>query len=265
MNLRILLIAVTLCWMSSVADADIFDVRVTETWTGLTGADGTADWFEITNLGDTTVDTGEIFYDDSNPMLSTGGFLETFALLPGESAVFLTSLQADNPNFDNSFFEYLSIWGNTGLIGLPFGGGNLGAGGDSINLFDVDGSTLILIDTLEYTSEFTGVPMTIERTGPGFSDIRNSILGENGAFESNPFLDDKMMSVTLVGSPGIFKEDMGGIVGDINCDGVVNLSDVNPFVQLISTGGFSAKADINGDGAVNLSDVSPFVALLSGG
>ncbi len=266
MKIRILMVVLALCWGSVAAQADIFDVRITETWTGLTGADGTADWFEITNLGNTTVDTGEIFYDDSNPMLATGGFLESLALPPGESAVFLTSIQPDNKMFDNAFFEYLAIWGDTGLIGITGGGGNLGAGGDSINLFEVDGGNLNLIDTLEYTSAFTGVPFTIERIGQGFTDIRNSVLGENGAFESNPFQNDNMMSVTLVGSPGIFKGDLdGGMLGDINCDGAVNLLDVSPFVNLITAGQFNAKGDINGDGLVNLLDVSPFVALLSGG
>lgn len=55
------------------------------------------------------------------------------------------------------------------------------------------------------------------------------------------------------------------LMGDINCDGFVNLLDVGPFVDLISSGGFQAKADINGDGVVDLLDVTPFVNLLQGG
>ena len=61
--------------------------------------------------------------------------------------------------------------------------------------------------------------------------------------------------------------ELGGddvLVGDVNCDGEINLLDVAPFVDLISTGGFSAKADINGDGTVDLLDVTPFVDLLAG-
>ena len=57
-----------------------------------------------------------------------------------------------------------------------------------------------------------------------------------------------------------FEPDAGGIPGDVNCDGVVNLLDVQPFVNVLAGGGFNPKADINEDGTVNLLDVEPFVA-----
>ena len=37
------------------------------------------------------------------------------------------------------------------------------------------------------------------------------------------------------------------LLGDVNCDGAVNLVDVAPFVEAISIGEFSTKADINLD------------------
>lgn len=52
--------------------------------------------------------------------------------------------------------------------------------------------------------------------------------------------------------------------GDVNVDGVVNLLDVAPFVDLLSAGTFQAEADVNQDGVVNLLDIQPFVGLLSG-
>ena len=55
------------------------------------------------------------------------------------------------------------------------------------------------------------------------------------------------------------------VIGDVNGDGVVNLLDIDPFVELISTGQFDAAADINGDGFVNLLDVQGFIELLSDG
>lgn len=61
--------------------------------------------------------------------------------------------------------------------------------------------------------------------------------------------------------------------GDLNCDGVVDFGDINPFV--IALTGYDAyraafpacrwlNADCNGDDAVNFADINPFVALLSG-
>ncbi len=59
--------------------------------------------------------------------------------------------------------------------------------------------------------------------------------------------------------------DGGIILGDVNGDGVVNLLDVAPFVNAVTTGTFIPEADINGDGVVNLLDIAPFVDLLTGG
>ena len=56
-----------------------------------------------------------------------------------------------------------------------------------------------------------------------------------------------------------------GLLGDVNCDGTVDILDVAPFVDLIVNGGFSEKADINGDGTVDLLDVGAFVQLIVGG
>ncbi len=64
------------------------------------------------------------------------------------------------------------------------------------------------------------------------------------------------------------------MVGDLNCDGVVNFDDINAFVLALSgAAGYEAVypdcdvtlADCNGDGAVNFDDINAFVAILSGG
>ena len=54
------------------------------------------------------------------------------------------------------------------------------------------------------------------------------------------------------------------MLGDLNQDGCVDLLDVAPFVELITSGVFQIEADINNDGAINLLDVAPFVNLLTG-
>ena len=55
------------------------------------------------------------------------------------------------------------------------------------------------------------------------------------------------------------------ILGDVNMDGMVNLLDVAPFVEVLVGGGFSCEADANQDGMVDLLDVAPFIDLISGG
>ena len=52
------------------------------------------------------------------------------------------------------------------------------------------------------------------------------------------------------------------VLGDVNCDGVINLLDVGPFIDALGTGNYLEKADINQDGLVNLLDVGLFIDLL---
>lgn len=54
------------------------------------------------------------------------------------------------------------------------------------------------------------------------------------------------------------------VLGDINLDGVVNLLDVDPFIDLLGSSGFLLGADFNQDGEVNLLDVNGFITALGG-
>ena len=56
----------------------------------------------------------------------------------------------------------------------------------------------------------------------------------------------------------------GFSLGDVNLDGSVNLLDVAPFIDLLSSGQYNVFGDVNFDGSVNLLDVQPFVDLLTG-
>ena len=77
--------------------------------------------------------------------------------------------------------------------------------------------------------------------------------------------DGRTLDMGTVDANQFVVVSQGFVLGDINDDGVVNLLDVGPFVDLLSGGGFDPAADINGDGVVNLLDVGPFIDLLSGG
>ena len=54
----------------------------------------------------------------------------------------------------------------------------------------------------------------------------------------------------------------GVLIGDVNCSGTITFADIPPFIGVLQTGIFNAKADINEDDLVNFSDIPPFIQLL---
>ncbi len=74
----------------------------------------------------------------------------------------------------------------------------------------------------------------------------------------------KESSLNELHSPNDYENVFDFVSGDTNCDGAVNLLDVQPFVKLILSGDYSAKADLNLDGVVDLLDVSPFIDVIAG-
>ena len=74
----------------------------------------------------------------------------------------------------------------------------------------------------------------------------------NGIGFWGPVLDD----VSVVLAPEV-------ILGNVNLDGEVGLSDVPPFIDILKAGTFLEEADVNQDGFVNFSDIPAFVAVLS--
>ena len=92
--------------------------------------------------------------------------------------------------------------------------------------------------------ELSGLPMsTVALIEPGGPII----------FSNDANLDPMMLTISVPST-----------TGDINGDGVVDLLDVAPFVELLTSGEFQAEGDINGDGQIDLLDVQPFVDLLVG-
>ena len=88
------------------------------------------------------------------------------------------------------------------------------------------------------------------------------IVFENIMTSASEKSSDSMIELTAISlSP---TTTFAFIPGDVNGDGVVNLLDVAPFVELLTSGRFLPAADVNGDGIVDLLDVQPFVDLLTG-
>ena len=168
-------------------------------------------------------------------------------------------LGADDPNSANLFFGGYEIdmqFATSNAIGLFLITSEM----PGLSIFDDDieltvpgiGSVFLDVDSIESTLVggdrvfFIGLIDTMQNFSS--AQIRYSI----GAFESVTFNIDDV------------KTAIDALLGDVNRDGVVNLLDIEPFIDLLSGGGYQIEADINQDGVVNLIDIEPFVDLLSG-
>ena len=101
------------------------------------------------------------------------------------------------------------------------------------------------------------------------NDMGKANESQSAFRQTSPMVSDWVFAGDLFGPPPeLFATvviDPFRLLGDINGDGIVNLMDVGPFVQLLVLGEFSPLADINEDGVVDLLDVDPFVDILFGG
>ncbi|QDT67528.1 hypothetical protein MalM25_04270 [Planctomycetes bacterium MalM25] len=189
------------CALALFVPASLFaagNLQITEVYAGITGEDGTPDWFELTNLGDMSISTGGLFYDDESADPAVNAPLDDFTLAPGESAIFLQ----DGEAADIALFE--SVWGAGINVGIAAGGGGLSQNGDAVFIFDsnvLDANTNI-IDSVSFDG--FGGTATLEFTPAGVGTT--SVVGVNGAYESNAFFNDNIGDaqnmITLVGSPG---------------------------------------------------------------
>lgn len=181
---------------SSTSAAPVF--RLTEAYVGIDSTDGTPDWIEVTNFGDSQGDTATLWYDDESPTVASGVQLPSFWLQPGASAVFIVTSDAEPSSID----EFTALWGTGIDLFIAPGGGGLGQGGDTVNIILGDGT---LVDSLTYAAlDDTNVSSVEDPTGLG--PVTPSVLGVNGAYASTPFANTGDGSVngfvSLIGSPG---------------------------------------------------------------
>jgi len=219
--MRHALFTAVLATLSTAAHADLM---ITEVYAGLSGEDGTLDWIEVTNTGDSAIDTGSFYYDDESRSIADGGLLDSIMLGAGQSAIFLVSSDnapADDVTFASAIAEFSAIWNYAGPIGLTNGGGGLSQGGDEAVLLSGTAGNEVLVSSALFGAGFDGELATMDFVS---GSPVYSVLGINGAFESNAFFNDNLGlpgdQATLIGSVGrvptpgaITLLALGGLVG----------------------------------------------------
>ena len=59
----------------------------------------------------------------------------------------------------------------------------------------------------------------------------------------------------LGGTVNLFQNDLIGVVGDVNGDGLIDILDIIIIVSMILEGESTPSADVNNDGQLNILDV----------
>ena len=167
-----------------------------------------ADWFEITNIGSTTVDlTGLRFDDDSNAFGSSVPLQGVSSLAPGKSAVFLEAVDTEAATISQLTSAFKADWFGANVpsgfqIGTYTGAGvGLSTGGDALNLFDQFGRLITGIKVGASTTykTFTNDTAAGSSSFPTPTVSTLSTLGTNGAFASAV---PATGTTSEIGSPG---------------------------------------------------------------
>ncbi len=156
------------------------------------------------------------------------------------------------------------LWNeDEGMIEIPLPPGASSAGGRGVNADGWVVGTAGGLSALPFLYDGTGTYLLgdlIPFGGQGW-DLESGT--SNGAFA---IADDGTIfgRALLNGELTAFAMELRFLLGDANEDGVVDLLDVSPFIELLVSSAYNALIDTNCDGTNDLLDVQPFVDLLVG-
>lgn len=172
--------------ITPATSASLPSIYVSEIMAGSNATAWNADWFEITNYGDSAVDLSGFSWDDESGITGTSVF-PSVTLAAGEALVVWDDVAA---NEDSLLVSWKLNPGTVQVISSDELTGNfpsLSQNGDGVYLYDAMG---IEITNSIYASATAGVTVEFDTTGAFTAD---AVDGVNGAYTS---------SLGDVGSPG---------------------------------------------------------------
>lgn len=177
------------------------NLQISEIFSGQSGTDLTADWFEIHNTGDVAWVSGvdaDLYYDDESADATAADLIQGITdIQPGERVIVLIT-----DNLAGEVNTFSTVWGEVvDLSGVEVGytdGAGLGGGGDTVVMWlDDPMISGIIIDTESYPDTASNDGQSYDVELAEFSTVGNA----NYAVETLS-LGGSASDVPNIGSPG---------------------------------------------------------------
>ncbi len=189
-----------------IPSADLFaqgSIRLTEVMSS-SGVGGTADWWEITNYGTSSVDiSGWKMDDNSFAFANSVALAGVTSIAPGESALFVESAAplTDIPNF-RAFWTGTA--GSSVQIGSYTGSGvGLSSAGDGLVLFNATGTEMTPRVTFGAATTGSSFYYSYDSAGsPATSPNANALLSSLGVLDGQVTFNSATSLPQNIGSPG---------------------------------------------------------------
>jgi hypothetical protein len=206
-TVRIALAAALSLAAVSSSHAQISTLRITEAMSS-SGVGGTADWWEVTNYGTSSVDiTGWKFDDSSYAFASSVALNGVTSIAAGESVAFLETTTLDSGTVATLISSFRSFWGGSGTsaqIGYYAGSGiSLSSAGDGIVLFNGSGTETTPRVSFGAATAGSSFYYGYDAAGdPTTSPNTNAIVSTAGTVDGQVTFNSATSLPQNIGSPG---------------------------------------------------------------
>ena len=182
-------------------------------------------------------------------------------------------LKASNPSQRDNFGRAIALSGDTIVvsavsedsdsIGINGAMNDDGTGSGAAYIFRRTGSIWVESDFVKASNSRNffnfGSAVSISGDTLAVASVSDS--------SASPGIDGDQADTSLPNAGAVYLfEDAGSVLlGDVNCDGELDFSDIGPFIVALANSDFDPKADIDLNGVDDFSDIAPFIILLAGG
>lgn len=264
--------------LSLVADTNTLRPGSTDTFTGFSGV---------------VIDDGAVAFTAGNPNSSTQTGVYSQLTTNGELLELITenTVIPENGELFESPRSNLALDASTlvvqrfdgsGIYAIPIAGGDPTVVGDTSTMvpgennrtFSSLGGGAIAGDMIAYVGRLPeGVYARVDGEFVPViqrGDVLDGLTAQNFFLSDNGVSEDQIaLRINFGLTPNNITNKKVYLIsvvrlGDVNLDGLVNVSDISPFIGLLATGRFQLEADIDENGRVDFLDISPFIGVLSG-